>query len=290
MNLFRGGVFTLGLLVAGAVCAADTLSPSAGEPVQVRVQMRVQARVQVMLLGAYHMANPGLDANNAKIDSVLTPQRQRELAQVAQRLARFKPNKIAVEMQGDLPGLALSAYQRFTPEALLNEPNEIDQIGFRLARQLGHTAVYGIDEQSATIDYFPYDKVQAFAETHQQTDKLAGGKALGQRLTRQMEQDQKTQSVRQMLLAINAPGNDVAEMTGYYYPLLAVGDAKAQPGAELNAAWYLRNAKIFTKLQTVAQPGDRILVLYGAGHNFWLRHLLRHTPGFVFVDPATVLK
>jgi hypothetical protein len=262
------------LLVAGLAAAAEP----------------ARAPVQVLLLGAYHMANPGLDANNVQIDSVLTPPRQRELAEVAQRLARFKPNKIAVEMQGDLPGLALSSYQRHTPEALLKEPNEIDQIGFRLAHQLGHPAVYGIDEQSKTIDYFPYDPVQAYAQAHQQGDRLASGRALGQRLAQQMEQGQKTRTVRQMLLMVNAPGYDVTEMTGYYYPLLAVGDAKVQPGAELNAAWYLRNAKIFTKLQTVAEPGDRILVLYGAGHNFWLRHLLRHTPGFVYVDPATVLK
>jgi hypothetical protein len=269
-SVFQALAMAVGLAAAGTAQAAEP--------------------VRVLLLGAYHMANPELDANNVKIDSVLTPQRQRELADVAQRLARFKPNKIAVEMQGDLPGLALSSYQRYTPDALLKEPNEIDQIGFRLARQLGHAAVYGIDEQSKTVDYFPYDRVQAYVQAHQQSDKLASGQALGRRLTQQMEQGQKTKTVRQLLLMINAPGYDVAEMTGYYYPLLAVGDAKEQPGAELNAAWYLRNVKIFTKLQTVAQPGDRILVLYGAGHNFWLRHLLRHTPGFVLVDPATVLK
>ncbi len=278
MNRLQAWAVACSLIVAGAAFAADATGKPAAEP------------VRVLLLGAYHMANPGLDANNVKIDSVLTPQRQRELADVAQRLARFKPNKIAVEMQGDLPGLALSSYQRYTPEVLLKEPNEIDQIGFRLAHQLGHLAVYGIDEQSKTIDYFPYDQVQAYVQAHQQSDKLAGGLALGQRLARQMEQGQKTKTVRQMLLMVNTPGYDVAEMAGYYYPLLAVGDAKEQPGAELNAAWYLRNVKIFTKLQTVAQPGDRILVLYGAGHNFWLRHLLRHTPGFVYVDPATVLK
>jgi hypothetical protein len=278
LSVLRALAVAGSLILAGAAFAADASAKPAAEP------------VQVLLLGAYHMANPGLDANNVQIDSVLTPQRQRELADVARRLARFKPNKVAVEMQGELPGLALGAYQRFTPEALLKEPNEIDQIGFRLARQLGHTAVYGIDEQSETIDYFPYDKVQAYARAHQQADKMAGGEALGQRLAKQMEQGQKTRSVRQMLLMINAPGYDLAEMTGYYYPLLGVGDAKEQPGAELNAAWYLRNVKIFSKLQTIAQPGDRILVLYGAGHNFWLRHLLRHTPSFQFVDPATVLK
>ena len=275
-KLGRAGVLAWVLLAALAGRAAES-QPAA-------------APVQVLLLGAYHMGNPGLDRVNVKVDSVLTPQRQRELADVARRLARFKPNKIAVEREGDLPGLALSSYQRFTPETLLTEANETPQIGFRLARQLGHAAVYGIDEQSATTDYFPYDRVATYAQAHRQGDTLARSQALIQRLGQQLERDQKTKTVRQMLLTINAPGYDVGEMSAFYYPLLAVGDAQEQPGAELNAAWYLRNAKIFTKLQTVARPGDRILVLYGAGHNFWLRHLLRHTPGFVYVDPATVLK
>lgn len=59
-----------------------------------------------------------------------------------------------------------------------------------------------------------------------------------------MEQGQKTSTVRQLSLMVNAPGEDVAEIAGYYYyhyyydyyPLLAVGDAKEHPGAELNAA------------------------------------------------------
>ena len=34
-------------------------------------------------------------------------------------------------------------------------------------------------------------------------------------------------------------------MESFYYPALAVGDSKKQPGAELNVGWYQRNAKIF---------------------------------------------
>ena len=63
--------------------------------------------------------------------------------------------------------------------------------------------------------------------------------------------------------------------------LLGFGDQKEQPGADLNAAWYLRNAKIFAKLTQIAQPGDRVLVVFGAGHAFWLRHFAEHTPGLI---------
>jgi hypothetical protein len=74
-----------------------------------------------------------------------------------------------------------------------------------------------------------------------------------------------------------------------YYGLLQFGDTEDQPGAELNGAWYTRNAKIFAKLMTVARPGDRIVVVYGAGHAFWLRHFIENTPGLELVDPVPFL-
>jgi hypothetical protein len=56
-------------------------------------------------------------------------------------------------------------------------------------------------------------------------------------------------------------------------------------GADLLAAWYARNVRIFVNLLRVAQPGDRILVLFGAGHLGILRELVRSAPGFQLIDP-----
>lgn len=75
-----------------------------------------------------------------------------------------------------------------------------------------------------------------------------------------------------------------------YYSILGIGDSEQQPGAELNALWYMRNAKIFAKLMTVAEPGDRLLVVYGGGHNYWLRHFASETPGYRSVDPVPYLE
>jgi hypothetical protein len=61
------------------------------------------ARIQVMVLGTYHFDNPGQDLHNMKVDSVLTTAKQAELADVASRLAKFNPTKIAVEALSDQP-------------------------------------------------------------------------------------------------------------------------------------------------------------------------------------------
>jgi hypothetical protein len=248
------------------------------------------APIQVMILGAYHMGNPGLDLNNAKVDNVLTPDKQKQLVDVANRLAKFRPNKIAVEMTPVSADMTTSDYLKFNAESLKTDANEIAQIAYRLANQLGHKVVYAVDEQSKTISYFPFDKVQEFAKTNNQTDRLTLGREWGARVTAEFERDQKIKTVRQLLIDINKPSRAAEEMGIFYYPLLAIGDTNSQLGAELNAAWYQRNAKIFAKLHQVAKPGDKILVVFGAGHNYWLRHFVKEMPGYQLIDVATYLK
>src|SRR2546426_2347477 len=55
------------------------------------------ARAEVLVLGVYHMANPGHDLFNMQADDVLAPKRQVEIAQVIAALKKFHPTKIAVE-------------------------------------------------------------------------------------------------------------------------------------------------------------------------------------------------
>jgi hypothetical protein len=275
MNRASFGLFALGVLFAGLAHA---------QPKQ------KVAPIQVMIVGAYHMGNPGLDLNNAKVDSVLTPEKQKQLVEVANRLAKFKPNKIAVEMVADQADMTTSDFAKFSAESLKMDPNEITQIAYRLANQLSHKSVYAIDEQSKTIDYFPYDKVAEFAKTNSQQALIDTVSAYGKRETTEFERVQKTKTVRELLLRMNQPTYGPNEMKAFYYPLLAIGDSKTLVGAELNAAWYQRNAKIFAKLHQTAKPGDRIFVLFGAGHNYWLRHFVKEMPGYQLVEAASYLK
>lgn len=247
--------------------------------------------VEVLVLGAYHFGNPGLDLNNMKADSVLTPQRQRELQRVAAALAAFKPTHVMVEMQSDAPDLAVAEYARFDDAMLAKDANEIVQIGYRTARLAGLRTVNGIDEQpkAGEPDYFPFDKVQAAAAKFGQTAVLDASNAPIAASMKSFEAAQKTSSVAQLLARMNAPGAALNGMDSYY-GILAIGDHDDQAGADLNAAWYLRNAKIFGKLVSLTKPGDRVLVVYGGGHGFWLRHFASLTPGYRSVDVMPYLK
>lgn len=241
--------------------------------------------VEVMVLGAYHFGNPGLDTNNMKVDSVLTPQRQADLARVAKALAAFKPTHVMVEMQSDAPDFAVAEYARFDDAMLAKDANEIVQIGYRTARLAGLKTVNGIDEQpkAGEPDYYPYDKVQETAAKFAQSKQLEALNAPVVVWIKDFEAAQKTTSVGRMLMRLNSPAELQSSMDSYY-GMLAIGDGDTQTGADLNAGWFLRNAKIFGKLIHVTKPGDRVLVVYGGGHGFWLRHFASLTPGYRSVD------
>ncbi|WP_426163766.1 DUF5694 domain-containing protein [Sandarakinorhabdus sp. DWP1-3-1] len=253
--------------------------------------MAAPAPVEVMVLGSYHFANPGLDKNNIKVDTVLTPDRQRQLDRVARAVARFRPTRVMVEMQGKGPDLAIAEYDRFDDAMLAKDANEIVQIGYRTARLAGVKTVNGIDEQPGPgePDYFPFDKVDAAAKQFGQTAELAATNVGVAAWLKDFSARQQRLTVGQSLIAFNTPGSAVTGMDSYY-GVLPIGDHDNQAGADLNAMWYLRNAKIFAKLMSVAKPGDRVLVVYGSGHNFWLRHFAGLTPGYRSVDPLPFLK
>jgi hypothetical protein len=189
------------------------------------------ARIQVMVLGTYHFDNPGQDLHNMKVDSVLTTAKQAELADVASRLAKFNPTKIAVEAVSDRPDFVSNKFEGFTVEKLSKDPDERTQIAFRLAHQLGQKFVCGIDEQSNTIDYFPFDKVDTYAKAHQQSAALDRMQEKVAEMIKQMEAAQKTKPVRLMLADVNDAARVLSDHQNFYYALLSLGNEKEQPGA-----------------------------------------------------------
>lgn len=188
-----------------------------------------------------------------------------------------------------LDSFAVADYEKFSPNDLLKDRNEITQIGFRLAQRMKHSVVYAIDEQSKTIAYYPFDKVEAYAKANGQDAEMASLKASWQAMGTAMEAMQKRSTVTQILRELNslpAISIDHSQHTN----MSRFGHGNEWMGADLDAAWYLRNAKIHAKLMKIAKPDDRIVVFYGAWHNYWLRDVVRTMPGFVLAEPRAYLR
>lgn len=269
----------IGLLSLAAAVATPAPVPASIEP------------VEVMVLGTYHFDNPGLDKVNVKVDDVRAPRRQRELAALAEAIATFRPTRVMVESQRPGPSYDVTPYHAFTPKALTEDRDERVQLGYRIAAKMKLSSVQGIDEQPGKDepDYFPFGPVEDWAKAHGRKDQLDAMVAEVQAGATRTEHDLPTMSIPAMLLRYNDENSPTAGQ-GFYYNLLRFGDSEQQPGAVLNAMWYMRNAKIFGKLIDAAKPGDRVLVVYGAGHGYWLRHFAATTPGYRLVDVKPYLK
>jgi hypothetical protein len=59
--------------------------------------------------------------------------------------------------------------------------------------------------------------------------------------------------------------------------------ALEQPGADLVSRWYERNVRICAHIVQIAEPGDRVLVLYGSGRLF-APPLPSGVPGYRIVE------
>ncbi|OFX02518.1 MAG: hypothetical protein A3E78_02275 [Alphaproteobacteria bacterium RIFCSPHIGHO2_12_FULL_63_12] len=268
------------LFLAGAACAT---APTANAP-----DASAVAPIEVMVLGTWHFAGSDSDVISIKTDSVLAPKRQRELEDAVQRLAAFRPNVIVTERVTAAPDYVDPKFATFTDEDLATNADERVQVAYRLARRAGVARVIGLDEQpsSGEPDYFPFGKAfEHAAATGQQQDfeaLIGAARAMA-------EGEVEKLSALTMSEALVETNRGQISSPDFYYELLKFDTGEDQPGAELNAYWFMRNAKIFSKLIDVTKPGDRVIVVYGAGHKFWLDHLVAQTPGFISAAPEDYL-
>jgi hypothetical protein len=238
----------------------------------------VAPRAEILVLGTYHMDNPGLDVFNVESDDVLSTKRQAEIEALVEVLARFEPTAIAVEAPIGSERVAREYADHRAGKYTLSR-NEIDQIGYRLAARLGHEVVHPVD----VAGDFPFEGVQRFAKANGREAELESLMADTGRRVKAQGEFLATHSVLDTLRRINDAAH-VREDQSFYARLMYFGASGDWAGADLNAAWYRRNAQIFSQiLELTAKPGARVLVIYGAGHLALLRQ-------FVAADPTLALR
>jgi hypothetical protein len=236
--------------------------------VAISIASRAQsdARPEILVLGTYHMSNPGHDLYNMQADDVQSPKRQQEIAQLIDVLKKFHPTKIAIEADTQSQKVG-KEYSDYVAGKYTLSRNEIDQIGYRLAKELGHHAVFPVDVDGE----FPWQRVVNYAKANGRAAKLdAINSGWG---TQVKEQDDflRSHTVLEMLEYLNSDSR-AAKDVALYYATVPYGDPLDYAGPDLLAAWYQRNIRIYNNIvKLIESPNDRILVVYGSGHLGWLR-------------------
>lgn len=239
----------------------------------------------LLILGTYHMANPGQDAVNIEADDPTSPRRQQELAVLLDRVARYQPTRVAIEATyGRSPWLA--RYQEWLAGNYQLGKNEIELVGFQLARRAGLTEVSAVDfpmwMDGRIPDEIDYNwKPPATGKTNAATAAAPHPE----------EELLRRSTVVEYIRHLNSDEymrNDHA----MYMSFLRADTTSNAPFAQTNTLlnWYKRNFRIFTNLYRISRPGEeRILLLIGSGHLTILRQLAIDSPDFCLVDTGVLL-
>jgi hypothetical protein len=273
-KLVRSLSFVLVVLAAGLLTASLLAIPaSAKSPDQAPAPPSPRSKPEILIVGTYHMNNPGHDIFNSQADDVLSPRRQTEMAELLAVLKTFRPTKVAIESVV-FDDTRKKQYADYLAGKHTLTRNEIEQVGFRLAKELGHAEIYPVDYDGD----FPWQRLINFAKATGRTkewDQLVA--EMGAHFKQQNEFLPR-HTILETLLFMNEDAR-VATDVGFYFREVHFGEPADYAGADLLTSWYQRNMRIYANITNlIGSPNERILVLYGAGHLGWLRQAAAGDP------------
>jgi hypothetical protein len=133
-----------------------------------------------------------------------------------------------------------------------------------------------------------FEGLMASAEGQGKTGFLERMSVLQQSVAAFLGALDRDRSVGEILASLNCPEGLWASHA-LYMEFLDVDDGESFVGASLVEAWLGRNLRIFSNIKRLTEPGDRVLVLYGAGHAKLLSDLVSSTKSWRLEDPMRYL-
>lgn len=109
------------------------------------VDRDAKTKPTLVILGTYHMGTPGNNVVNPKVADITAPERQKQLVELVEKLKQFKPTKLVLECDLEADAKTQQAYNQYLSGSYQLSKNETNQIGFRLAKELGHKKVFCVD-------------------------------------------------------------------------------------------------------------------------------------------------
>ncbi|HLA11742.1 MAG TPA: DUF5694 domain-containing protein [Pyrinomonadaceae bacterium] len=271
-------IFQLILLlccVPGKTTAQQTLqAPVLPEP-----------KAKLLLFGTFHFKDAGTDSYRPKFDiDILSNTRQRELEMILKCLEQFAPTKVAVEVKPAEMESINKTFQQYLAGQFKLPSNEIYQIGFRMAARLKHHQLYGVDAKGRF--YEPWVDPSEYAIKHKQREVLDSELVQAYDAIYKWDDELKTkQTLPAHLLYLNDEKRILKGHGRYLVETFKSGVGDEYPGVDSKTAWYNRNLRIFANIQRITEhPGERILVIIGAGHLPILRHAAMASPEYDLIE------
>lgn len=242
---------------------------------------------EILILGVFHFQTAGNRDRFHTESDMLSPRRQKELEEVLAALERFWPTKIAVERSPQTGGALGAEYQAYVRGQGELAVDEIQQIGFRLGKRLGHSQLYCVDWNEAVPNV---GSVFQWMADHPSA-----------RIDRMNQEAEKRSADDQAYFDRSTVGEYLAMLNSQdwietnhrsYLDYALLGDEEDSTGAQWVAQyWYYRNLRIWKNVMGLFQnPEEKVLLLIGAGHLHYLRQLFQEHGEVRLIDGAEVLR
>ncbi|PIB32663.1 DUF5694 domain-containing protein [Maribacter sp. 4G9] len=253
-------------------------------------------KAKAMVLGVFHFQNGNLDSYMPKFPfNILEEKRQSELNTLLARISEYKPTKILIEsnrIKGD--SILNEKYQNFLSGNydISDKPNEIYQIGFKLAKRLKHPRIYCSDASAdwfgVELDWDNYDDV-SYLKSKGQYEKFI--RYDYESFYNLHDSLKTTHSLVKHLTLINNPQDRLKDHQSYLITILE-GAGDNYLGADNVARWYRRNLRIFSNAYDITdfQEEERLLLIYGSGHVWQLRQFFTDSPDYEYVEANEYLE
>lgn len=253
------------------------------------VDRNAKKKPTLVILGTYHMSATTTNIVNNQVDDITSPERQKQVIGLVEKLKKFKPTKIAVECDIEDDAKVQEFYNQYLAGTRKLSKNETNQIGFRLAKELNHKKVYCVD-----WGIFPEDQLYWYekyaAKDAEQNEFL---KKVNENIKKESNEETeklRTLSVTDQLVLLNQP--ERAEKSHQiYFEIMRIGRGGEYVGANYLSWLYGRNMKILNNIIRITDSmDDRILVVYGSGHNKLLNQFAKESDFYRVESPLKYLK
>ncbi|WP_422104351.1 DUF5694 domain-containing protein [Winogradskyella sp.] len=242
---------------------------------------------KVMVVGSYHFRQEkGYDE--------LSAENQKQIKKLVDRLAEFEPTKVVIEKQPQYDSIFQDLYQKYILDHQVIDTleNETFQLGFRLAKLMGHKKVYLFDNQTefiGSLEGFTWEK---FGEETAR-DSLFVNRHLDIIMESFNENQEKLSglSLYDNIMERNSPEAQKWNAQRMHAYEVRTGIQESWMGPDWLGRWYQRNIRMMANIMSFDNQGkDRILIIAGDNHKWVLDTLLGFNPDFEVVSSYELLK
>ena len=263
-------------------------------------------KVQIAFLGVFHIGETP-DYVQGSMNDLNTAERQKQIQEVVDALANYKPDKIFVENTPDTQLYWNNVYKNYLnglkPLEKNSEFNEIFQFGIKLAKKTnnpnGVICVNYVQPDLATGIKIARNKIDTLLSFYSHElerkrpnydDYFNGNPSVKRTFNNYLAnyESWKKLSIKQHLINLNSE-ESIAAL--HYFNITGWMDTNTNGfGAEFTAKEYFRNTKILQNILLSVRPIDRkLLVIIGGGHVQVLKDMIKSHPYFEVVEVNKIL-